>query len=328
MRPPLVLALLHLTLPRPSGSPDIADLFRQLDTANGGNGQLSKLELRRAASTGLLEQLGLPGDDALLAAADRDANSMVSEVELQDYLATRAPLTGSAAPPSELDGAAPRAFRKHTSCEPCVAAGFGWSTRLGKCGGYANKACDEPPLPPPPSPPAPSPSPSPTPSLTAEERRLRQQLDAALSLVDDVLAQSGSGGAAAGDDVDAKVARARQLVRTDTARQGANAAACPAAGASDSREEWRPSASQLGNWMPKISPFAWTPIWSAPTSSALDLDALRAYIYEDRKTNAGLSKSNDGGFHSQGDLLESGTAIRTPVLREFRKEIYRYGALG
>ena len=120
-----------------------------------------------------------------------------------------------------------------------------------------------------------------------------------------------------------KIARARELLHTRPPENHVDAAACSADASPSGKEEWQPSTSELRNWQAKISPFAWTPLWSAPTSSQLDLDALRAYIYNDRKTNVGLSKSNDGGFHSAGDLLDGKTAIRTPVLKAFREEIYR-----
>ena len=72
-------------------------------------------------------------------------------------------------------------------------------------------------------------------------------------------------------------------------------------------EEWRPSKGEVASFMPKISSFAWTPLWSAPTSN-LDLAALRAHILKDRERNPGLQKSNDGGFHSEGDLLAPAAA--------------------
>ena len=308
VQPALLLALVLLI--QLSAAPDVAELFGQLDVANGGNGQLSKLELRRASASGLLAELGLPADDVLLAGADLDSNGMVSEAELQTYLDSSR--SAPPAPAPAKTGGGPRSFKQHTTCEPCVAAGFGWNSRLGKCGGYANKVCDKPSLP----------TPTPT-TVVAEHERTRQQLEAALSIVDSVLKQEGVGRVADGGDVDAKIARARELLHTRPPENHVDAAACSADASPSGKEEWQPSTSELRNWQPKISPFAWTPLWSAPTSSQLDLDALRAYIYNDRKTNAGLSKSNDGGFHSAGDLLDGKTAIRTPVLKAFREEIYR-----
>lgn len=309
--PPLALLLLLLLVIALAAAPDATELFGKLDVANGGNGQLSKLELRRASDSGLLAELGLPAGDVLIAAADLDSNGMVSEAELQTYLISGRSEPAPAPAPIKTGGG-PRSFRQHTTCEPCVAAGFGWNSRLGKCGGYANKVCGEPLLP----------APAST-ATTTEHERTRKQLDAALSIVDSVLKQKGVGGAD-GDDVDAKLARARELLRTNAPMENVDAAACSVDAVPPGREEWQPSTSELRSWQPKISPFAWTPLWSAPTSSRLDLDALRAHIYEDRKTNAGLSKSNDGGFHSAGDLLDAKTAIRTPVLKAFREEIYRY----
>ena len=295
-----------------AAAPDTAELFGKLDVANGGNGQLSKLELRRASDSGLLAELGLPAGDVLIAAADRDSNGMVSEAELQIYLASsRTEPALEPAPPKT--GGGPHSFRQYKACEPCVAAGFGWNSRLGKCGGYANKVCDG----------SSQPAPAPT-GAVAEHERIRQQLDAALSIVDSVLKQKGIGEAADTDDVDARLARAHELLHTNAPVENVTAAACSAGAVSVGTEEWQPSTSELLSWQPKISPFAWTPLWSAPTTSRLDLDALRAHIYEDRKTNAGLSKSNDGGFHSAGDLLDAKAAIRTPVLKAFREEIYRY----
>ena len=32
-------------------------------------------------------------------------------------------------------------FSKFTTCEDCVAAGYGWSASKGKCGGYSTKTC-------------------------------------------------------------------------------------------------------------------------------------------------------------------------------------------
>ena len=32
-------------------------------------------------------------------------------------------------------------FSKFKTCETCVAAGYGWSTQAGKCGGFPNKVC-------------------------------------------------------------------------------------------------------------------------------------------------------------------------------------------
>ena len=34
-------------------------------------------------------------------------------------------------------------FDSLTSCEDCVAAGFGWSVRKAKCGGYSNRDCSQ-----------------------------------------------------------------------------------------------------------------------------------------------------------------------------------------
>ena len=208
-----------------------------------------------------------------------------------------------------------RSFRQHTACEPCVAAGFGWSVRLGKCGGYANQLCG---------------------GGSSGGGKVASAVDGtelatALSFLDELLAEGG--GDAAGGTVDAKVARARQLLRDRTAAAASSCAAAapepastsPAAAAA-ARDEWRPSARDAGqaNDLPKLSPLAWTPLWSAPTSSALNLDALRAHILADRTTNPGLQKSNDGGFHSEGDMLDSALSIKTPVLRAFRKEIFRH----
>ena len=59
-------------------------------------------------------------------------------------------------------------FDAYTTCDSCVEAGFGWSVRKSKCGGYPNKQCADgkspppPPTPPPPPPPrAPRPPPPP-----------------------------------------------------------------------------------------------------------------------------------------------------------------------
>ena len=35
----------------------------------------------------------------------------------------------------------PKTHKQFTDCGGCVAAGFGWSVKKGKCGGYANKNC-------------------------------------------------------------------------------------------------------------------------------------------------------------------------------------------
>ena len=32
-------------------------------------------------------------------------------------------------------------FTQYADCASCVGAGFGWSVKKGKCGGYANKDC-------------------------------------------------------------------------------------------------------------------------------------------------------------------------------------------
>ena len=71
-------------------------------------------------------------------------------------------------------------FDGYKTCSQCVAAGYGWSLKKGKCGGYGNRKCPDPyeaegvdplfdapnsltaPLPSPPSPPPPPP-PSPPP---------------------------------------------------------------------------------------------------------------------------------------------------------------------
>lgn len=37
-----------------------------------------------------------------------------------------------------------RPFSQHTDCGSCVAAGYGWSERKHKCGGFAHKRCDRP----------------------------------------------------------------------------------------------------------------------------------------------------------------------------------------
>ena len=36
-------------------------------------------------------------------------------------------------------------FGRYTDCASCVGAGFGWSLKKGKCGGYANKECPSAP---------------------------------------------------------------------------------------------------------------------------------------------------------------------------------------
>ena len=35
-----------------------------------------------------------------------------------------------------------KAFARFTDCQTCIAAGYGWSRRKNKCGGYKNHACD------------------------------------------------------------------------------------------------------------------------------------------------------------------------------------------
>ena len=43
---------------------------------------------------------------------------------------------------STADAQADRLFDELTTCTECVAAGYGWSTRKQRCGGYRNKRCD------------------------------------------------------------------------------------------------------------------------------------------------------------------------------------------
>ena len=60
-------------------------------------------------------------------------------------------------------------FDAYQTCEACVEAGFGWSLKKNKCGGYPNKQCpgggspQPPPPPPPPPPPKRKPPPPPPP---------------------------------------------------------------------------------------------------------------------------------------------------------------------
>ena len=51
-----------------------------------------------------------------------------------------APDTPSAS--STADVQADRSFDRLSTCSECVAAGYGWSTRRQRCGGYRNKRCD------------------------------------------------------------------------------------------------------------------------------------------------------------------------------------------
>ena len=72
-----------------------------------------------------------------------------------------------ALPLAALCSAGPSAFAQHVDCASCVGAGFGWSAKKSKCGGYANKECpasSPSPPPQPPSPPSPPPPPPPPPS--------------------------------------------------------------------------------------------------------------------------------------------------------------------
>jgi hypothetical protein len=44
----------------------------------------------------------------------------------------------SPAPPVQAGGPG---HGKHSDCESCVAAGFGWSLKKSKCGGFKNAKC-------------------------------------------------------------------------------------------------------------------------------------------------------------------------------------------
>jgi hypothetical protein len=78
----------------------------------------------------------------------------------------------------------------YTTCDSCVAAGFGWSKKKGKCGGFANKVCASsppPPTPPPVPPPAPKKKAPPTPKVpmtVAEIDAQAAELEAARKAVD------------------------------------------------------------------------------------------------------------------------------------------------
>ena len=312
LRPLAVL----LALPAAPGA-GIEGLFAELDV--NANGYVSKLELRRGAAA-VRELAGELAADEVFGAADTDGNRMLSAEELGRFAASSAVSAQAASsqaeprrqPPSEpqaLQRERP-SFELHASCEPCVAAGFGWSVRLGKCGGFANKRCGG--------------APSSGDGLAEENRALQSELATALAFVDELLLDGEASGDGTGGDAAAKVARARQLLR-ERGAEGERCAAEPTVTPERSRgwEEWRPSKGEVASFMPKISSFAWTPLWSAPTSN-LDLAALRAHILKDRERNPGLQKSNDGGFHSEGDLLAPAAAAKTPVLKAFRNEIYRH----
>lgn len=100
-------------------SDGVAEMFGQLDLTK--NGLVNKLELRQASSAGLLSDLGLPDHTQFLAAADQDENSMLSELELQDFLNThelRATPTASTAPspePKSRHTAAPSSVTEQSS---------------------------------------------------------------------------------------------------------------------------------------------------------------------------------------------------------------------
>ena len=49
------------------------------------------------------------------------------------------PPAATAAPPKEQQHR--QHFKQLEACEPCVAAGFGWSAKRGRCGGFANREC-------------------------------------------------------------------------------------------------------------------------------------------------------------------------------------------
>ena len=312
LRPLAVL----LALPAAPGA-GIEGLFAELDV--NANGYVSKLELRRGAAA-VRELAGELAADEVFGAADTDGNRMLSAEELGRFAASSAVSAQAAsaqAEPRRQPSSEPQAlqrerpsFELHASCEPCVAAGFGWSVRLGKCGGFANKRCEG--------------APSSGDGLAEENRALQSELATALAFVDELLLDGEASGDGTGGDAAAKVARARQLLR-ERGAEGERCAAEPTATTERSRgwEEWRPSKGEVASFMPKISSFAWTPLWSAPTSN-LDLAALRAHILKDRERNPGLQKSNDGGFHSEGDLLAPAAAAKTPVLKAFRNEIYRH----
>lgn len=58
-------------------------------------------------------------------------------------------------------GVAAGKFDKYTSCESCTAAGFGWSEKKNKCGGFPQKTCKAAASPPKASTPSPPPAPAP-----------------------------------------------------------------------------------------------------------------------------------------------------------------------
>jgi hypothetical protein len=66
--------------------------------------------------------------------------------------------------------AASASFKDFTTCDSCVGAGFGWSVKKQRCGGYANRACASAP-PAVASPPAPPRPPTPEPEVSAAPAR-------------------------------------------------------------------------------------------------------------------------------------------------------------
>eukprot|EP01051_Picozoa_sp_SAG22_P001493 SAG22_NODE_59_length_23617_cov_252.868144_11_plen_320_part_00 len=122
----------------------------------------------------------------------------------------------------------------------------------------------------------------------------------------------GGGNCGSDGDGDGAVAAARQQHQDQQRQQ---------------QPQFVPSAAELAAFQPRTTPFAWTPLWSAPMAAGrggVDVRELRRIIMADRKVNEGTKKSNDGGFHSSGDFLAAGGDSPAPALRRTKDEIYRH----
>eukprot|EP01048_Picozoa_sp_COSAG05_P002749 COSAG05_NODE_119_length_17779_cov_273.146049_3_plen_820_part_00 len=86
---------------------------------------------------------------------------------------------------------------------------------------------------------------------------------------------------------------------------------------------WRPSEQERIAFTDQLTPFAWTPLWSAPTEG-VDIVQLREYILEiySHDSRAHDQHSNEG-FISDEELLV-GTLLDTPVLRALKNEIHNH----
>jgi uncharacterized protein (TIGR02466 family) len=336
----------------------VESVFSQLDSND--NDSLSRLEVRRGVDA--LELLDIKETpDNFFAAADTDQGRTVTLAELLAFmkqsntspppsvpppppppptLRVSSPLPPPssltqypASPPSGQVSAATAggSLKQHADCNSCVAAGGGWHTQRGRCSkGFANKVCAR----------------APTSVAAGVNDTATKTADPQSDSISGQVHRHKMGEvrrAAAGLTAELRTDIARlsaQLAQANKELYAAKLLAAAQADVTVKDEEassvsnlepdvtdvhalWQPSIDDAAKFRDRITPFAWTPVWAAPTKG-FSIRKLKKYLLKVRKTNKGKIKSNDGGFHSDGDLIDSAKALNNPLLKSLRDEINRH----